>query len=237
MPDRHHIQLDDELENLSAQIAEMGGLVEEQLANALDALSKRDSALAERVIAKDHDVNLQQQEIDMAAALALALRQPVSRDLRDIIATIKISGDLERIGDLAKNVAKRALVLNQEEPMNLTKGLVRMGRQVLSQAKDVLDAYTSRSVSGAMEVWASDDEIDELYNSLLREFLTYMMEDPRTIGLCTHLLFIAKNLERAGDHATNIAEMVYYIDKGQPMADDRPKGTPSNFSDVKPKAE
>jgi phosphate transport system protein len=112
-----------------------------------------------------------------------------------------------------------------------------MGREVLSQIKDVLDAYSSRSVSRAMDVWAGDTEIDELYNSLLREFLTYMMEDPRTIGLCTHLLFIAKNLERAGDHATNIAEMVYYIDKGEPMAEDRPKGTPNKLTDVKPKAE
>jgi len=132
MPDRHHIQLDDELEALYAHITEMGGLVEEQLAKSLDAMSKRDSVLAEEVIARDNLVNLQQQEIDMAAALALALRQPVSRDLREIIATIKISGDLERIGDLAKNVAKRTLVLNQEEPVTLTGGLVRMGREVLS---------------------------------------------------------------------------------------------------------
>ncbi len=237
MTERPHIQLDDELENLTAQITEMGGLVELQLANALNAMSKRDSKMAQDVIAMDHDVNLQQQEIDIAAATALALRQPVSRDLREIIATIKMSGDLERIGDLAKNVAKRVLVLNQEEPVTLTHGLGRMGRQVLSQIKDVLDAYTAHSVSGAMEVWTSDDEIDELYNSLLREFLTYMMEDPRTIGLCTHLLFIAKNLERAGDHATNIAEMIYYIEKGEPMAEDRPKGTPNKLTDVKPKAD
>lgn len=237
MPDRPHIQLDDELEALYAHITAMGGLVEEQLAKALEAMSKRDSVLAEEVIARDNLVNLQQQEIDMAAALALALRQPVSRDLREIIATIKISGDLERIGDLAKNVAKRTLVLNQEEPVTLTSGLVRMGREVLSQIKDVLDAYNSRSVTRALEVWTSDDEIDELYNSLLREFLTYMMEDPRVIGLCTHLLFIAKNLERAGDHATNIAEMIYYIDKGEPITNDRPKGTPNKLTDVKPKTE
>ena len=229
-----HITLDDEMESLSAQIAQMGGLTEEQVANALNAISRRDSALAKKTIERDGQVNLLQQEVDAAAVQSLALREPMGRDLREIMATIKIASDLERIGDLAKNVAKRALVLNQQEPMGLTKGLVRMGRQSLVQLKDVLDAYVSRDVSAAMEVWSQDDDIDELYNSLLREFLTYMMEDPRTIGLCTHLLFIAKNLERIGDHATKIAEIIYFVQEGHHLAGNRPKGAPEDLVDVRP---
>ncbi len=229
-----HITLDDELESLSAQIAQMGGLAEEQVANALNAMSRRDSALAERTIKNDDQINLLQQEIDAASVQTLALRQPMGRDLREIMGPIKIASDLERIGDLAKNVAKRALVLNSQEPVGLTRGLVRMGRQALVQLKDVLDAYTQRDVSAAMEVWNQDEDIDELYNSLLREFLTYMMEDPRTIGLCTHLLFIAKNLERIGDHATKIAETVYFIQEGHYMTEDRPKGAPEDFAGVRP---
>ncbi len=232
-----HITLDDELESISAQIAQMGGLAEDQVANALSAISRRDSALAEATIRNDAQVNALQQEIDAAAVHTLSLRQPMGRDLREVMGPIKIASDLERIGDLAKNVARRALVLNKQEPVNLTRGLVRMGRQSLVQLKDVLDAYAQRDVTAAMEVWGRDDDIDELYNSLLREFLTYMMEDPRTIGLCTQLLFIAKNLERIGDHATRIAEIIYFIQEGHYLEETRPKGAPEDFSGMRPLSE
>jgi phosphate transport system protein len=151
------------------------------------------------------------------------LRQPLAVDLRATLAAIKIANELERIGDLAKNIGKRALVLNREPPIRLTQSLARMGRQCLAQMKMVLDAYSDRDAEAARNVWRHDEEIDELYNSLFRELLTYMMEDPRTIGLCTHLLFIAKNIERAGDHATNIAETVYHMVTGSYMRIERPK--------------
>ncbi|HEX2591369.1 MAG TPA: PhoU domain-containing protein, partial [Rhizomicrobium sp.] len=138
----------------------------------------------------------------------------------------------ERIGDLAKNIAKRAIVLNREPPIRLTQSLARMGRQSLAQLKLVLDAYSDRDAGGAETVWRQDGEIDEMYNSLFRELLTYMMEDPRTIGLCTHLLFVAKNIERTGDHATNIAEVVYHMVKGGHLAIDRPKADTTSETNI-----
>jgi phosphate transport system protein len=144
-------------------------------------------------------------------------------DLRETLAAIKIASELERIGDLAKNIAKRAIVLNREPPIRLTQSLARMGRQALAQLKNVLDAFSDRDAAAAEAVWRQDGEIDETYNSLFRELLTYMMEDPRTIGLSTHLLFVAKNIERTGDHATNIAEVVYHMVSGGHLATERPK--------------
>jgi phosphate transport system protein len=161
--------------------------------------------------------------VEDQALRLLALRQPMAVDLRTTLAAIKIAYELERVGDLAKNIGKRALVLNREPPIRLTQSLARMGRQALTQLKAVLDAYSDRDAEAAKSVWRHDEEIDELYNSLFRELLTYMMEDPRTIGLCTHLLFIAKNIERAGDHATNIAETVYHMVTGTYLRIDRPK--------------
>jgi phosphate transport system protein len=143
-----------------------------------------------------------------------------------------MASELERIGDLAKNIAKRAIVLNREQPIRLTQSLARMGRQVLAQLKQVLDAYARRDLAGAQAVWKQDGEIDEIYNSLFRELLTYMMEDPRTIGLCTHLLFVAKNIERAGDHCTNVAETVYYMVSGDHLAADRPKADVTSETSV-----
>ena len=153
----------------------------------------------------------------------LALRQPMAVDLRETLAAIKTAAELERIGDLAKNIAKRALVLNREPPIRLTQSLARMGKAALGQLKQVLDAYSTRNADLAEAVWSQDDEIDEIYNSLFRELLTYMMEDPRTIGLCTHLLFVAKNIERSGDHATNIAETVYHMVRADHLNNNRPK--------------
>ncbi len=213
----------EQLESLANTVAQMGGLAEAQFANAIEAIAKRDGKLAEAAIGSDERVDRIQQTIEEHALKLLALRQPMAVDLRATLAAIKIANELERIGDLAKNIGKRALVLNREPPIRLTQSLARMGRQSLAQLKMVLDAYSDRDAEAARNVWRHDEEIDELYNSLFRELLTYMMEDPRTIGLCTHLLFIAKNIERAGDHATNIAETVYHMVTGSFMRLDRPK--------------
>ncbi len=213
-----------ELEAISTSVAQMGGVAEALLQGAIDALQRRDSALADRMIESDRRNDELERVIEGQAVKILALRQPVGVDLRLTVTALRISNEIERIGDLAKNIAKRALVLNRENPVRLTQGLVRMGRECLSQIKAVLDAYAARDAEAAMAVWRRDEEIDELYNSIFRELLTYMMEDPRTISLATHLLFVAKNLERAGDHATNIAEQVYYLAKGAYIGEDRPKG-------------
>ena len=213
----------EQLEGLTALVAQMGGLAEAQFAAAIEAISRRDSNAAESAVGGDARIDAIQQEIEDRALKLLALRQPMAVDLRETLAAIKTAAELERIGDLAKNIAKRALVLNREPPIRLTQSLARMGRVTQSQLKRVLDAYSDRDAAGAQQVWRQDDEIDEIYNSLFRELLTYMMEDPRTISLCTHLLFVAKNIERTGDHATNIAEVVYYMVSGGHLASERPK--------------
>jgi phosphate transport system protein len=213
----------EQLEALSSSVAQMGGLAEAQLADAIDAIARRDTARAENVVGGDRRVDELQQQIEEQALKLLALRQPMAVDLRETLGAIKTAGELERIGDLAKNIAKRAIVLNREPPIRLTQSLARMGQQALAQLKLVLDAYSDRDAESAEMVWRQDGDIDEMYNSLFRELLTYMMEDPRTIGLCTHLLFIAKNIERAGDHCTNIAEVVYNMVTGGHLAVDRPK--------------
>lgn len=214
----------DQLEGLSTTIVQMGGLCETQLTDAIDAMARRDLGLAEKIVGLDTKIDALEAQIELQAIRLLALRQPVATDLRDTLGALKISVDLERIGDLAKNVAKRAIVVSRESTdQNLVQGLVRMGRLSLTQLKNVLDAYARRDENAAMTVWKCDDEIDEIYNSLFRELLTYMMEDPKKISLSTHLLFIAKNFERIGDHATNIAETVCYIVTGSKLADPRPK--------------
>jgi phosphate transport system protein len=222
----------EKLESLSSGVAQMGGLAEAQLADAVEAISKRDTKLAEGAIAGDPRIDELQQAIEDQALKLLALRQPMAVDLRETLAAIKTASELERIGDLAKNIAKRALVLNREPPIRLTQSLARMGRASLNQLKMVLDAYSDRDATGAETVWRNDGEIDEIYNSLFRELLTYMMEDPRTIGLCTHLLFVAKNIERTGDHATNIAEVVYYMVTGGHLALERPKSDTTSSTNV-----
>jgi phosphate transport system protein len=214
----------DQLEGLSTSIVQMGGLCETQLTDAIDAMARRDLGLAEKIVGLDSKIDALEAQIELQAIRLLALRQPVATDLRDTLGALKISVDLERIGDLAKNVAKRAIVVSREvTDQNLVQGLVRMGRLSLTQLKNVLDAYSRRDENAAMTVWKCDDEIDEIYNSLFRELLTYMMEDPKKISLSTHLLFIAKNFERIGDHATNIAETVCYIVTGSKLVDPRPK--------------
>ena len=166
-----------------------------------------------------------QREIEERAILTIARRQPMAVDLREIVGALRVSNDLERIGDLAKNIAKRVIALGPASyPTQVIRGVEHMADLVLGQLKQVLDAYARRDVPQAMEVWRGDEEIDAVNNSLFRELLTYMMEDPRNITFCTHLLFCAKNIERMGDHATNIAETVYYIAEGRALADERPKG-------------
>ena len=233
MPTRTLLTPAQEFESLSARIAQMGGHAESQLTDCIEAIARRDSALATRIIEADKLIDAIEEQIEAQAVRILTTRQPLGPDLRETLASMKIAADLERVGDLAKNVAKRALVLNSEEPVKLTQGLTRMGRQVLAQLKEVLDAYSGRDADRAVLVWRRDEEIDELYNSLFREFLTYMMEDPRTIGLCTHLLFVAKNFERIGDHATNIAEIVYFLLNGSYIADERPKGDRTSVTSFK----
>jgi len=215
---------DVELRRLVQEIAQMGGLAEEQLAQAIDALARRDSEAAAKVIESDRRIDTMEHDASNLAVRILALRQPMATDLREVVAAIKISSDIERIGDYAKNIAKRALQLNQLGPLRPVSSIPRMGRLAQQIVKDVLDAYVEKDAALAVAAWRRDEEIDDLYTSLFRELLTYMMEDPRNITLCIHLLFCAKNIERMGDHATNIAETVYYMVEGRPLADERPKG-------------
>ena len=216
---------EDELNTLTADCARMGGLTEAQVGDALDAVVKRDQALAESVVGRDERLDVLEADIERKAIRLIALRQPMANDLRKTVAAMKIASNLERCGDLAKNIAKRTMILNEAEPISpLTRSIERMGRLVLGRLKDVLDAYTGSDLDRALAVWSRDDEVDEHYNSLFRELLTYMMGDPRTITACAHLLFVAKNLERIGDHATNIAEIIHYEITGEEMISaDRPK--------------
>jgi len=224
---REHIvrSYEEELALLDKRIAQMGGLAEKLLGQALDALERRDPELAQTVVQDDKSIDRLQKEIEEQVVSMIARRQPMADDLRHIMAALRITGDLERIGDLAKNIAKRTLAIAQETyPKPLMSGLRHMAEQALRQLKEVLDAYAERNSELALNVWRADEQIDAMYNSVFRELLTYMMEDPRNIGLCTHLLFGAKNLERIGDHTTNIAETVYYLVHGNSITDDRPKG-------------
>jgi phosphate transport system protein len=219
---------DDELRRLNNTIMQMGGLAEGQLAAAIDAVIKRDSELAARIVADDATVDQLEHEVDGLVVRLLALRQPMARDLREILGALRIASDLERICDYAANVAKRSIVLNQLPAVKPVYTLPRMVKLAQALTKDVLDAYVARDADKAMIVWVRDEELDEMYSSLFRELLTYMMEDPRNITACTHLLFMAKNVERIGDHATNIAETVYFLVNGAPLTLVRPKRDNSN---------
>ena len=220
-----HKAFDADLQELSRMIAEMGGLAEREIGDAIDALNRHDADLSLSIIAEDAKIDLLQREIEEKAILTIARRQPMAIDLRDIVGSLRVSNDLERIGDLGKNIAKRVLALDTDITFSqVIRGVEEMTKLVLAQVKQVLDAYASRDVEKALEVWRRDEEIDAVNNSLFRELLTYMMEDPRNITSCTHLLFCTKNIERMGDHATNIAETVYYMVEGRPLAEERPKG-------------
>lgn len=215
---------DEELKYLATRIGGMGGHAERMVDQAVAALVNSDVSLAEKVIRDDAVLDQGQREIDEKAILIIARRQPMADDLREIIGSIRISADLERVGDLGKNIAKRVVAVTQgRQPVSLYRGLEALAELALTQLKEVLDVYASRSIEGIGFVRDRDEEIDAMYTSLFRQLLTYMMEDPRNITACTHLLFCAKNIERIGDHATNIAETVYYIVTGAQMPAERPK--------------
>ncbi len=232
MPQHIDQRYDDELKKLSTLIVQMGGLAESQLAAAVDAIVKRDSKLAEEVVGSDVKIDTLRDQVDDFAIEMLARRQPMAADLRVIVAALRISSEIERIGDYAKNVAKRAVALNQAPLVRPVHAIPRMAALVQALIKDTLDAYITDDVAKADAVWARDEEVDDLYTSLFRELLTYMMEDPRSITPCTHLLFIAKNIERIGDHATNIAELIHYTVLGEMPKEDRPKGDDTAYAVV-----
>jgi phosphate transport system protein len=228
---------DEELKRLTNTIARMGGLAEAQIANGIQALIKRDTELAASVVEADQKIDALEREVDDQAIQMLALRQPMASDLRAIVGALRIASDVERIADYAANVAKRAIALSQMAPVRPVHAVPRMGRVVQEMVKDVLDAYANRDVEKAVAVWTRDEELDEMYSSLFRELLTYMMEDPRNITASTHLLFIAKNIERIGDHATNVAEMVHYLVRGTQLGAMRPKGDATAFAVVRPESD
>jgi phosphate transport system protein len=234
MNSEHTIKaFDTELQDLARMVAEMGGLAEKEISDSVDALATRDSELARRVITIDAMIDALQHEIEDKAILTIARRQPMAVDLREIVSALRVANDLERIGDLAKNIGKRVIALNGEfPPPKLIRGVEHMAELVLSQLKDVLDAYGRRDVAKAVVVWKGDEEVDAMCTSLFRELLTYMMEDPRNISFCIHLMFCAKNIERMGDHATNIAETVHYMIEGRPIGEPRPKGDTTSFAAV-----
>jgi phosphate transport system protein len=215
---------DEELAHLTNIIARMGGMAEAQLAASLEALAKRDGDLAARVVAGDGRVDELEHEVQSFTVRLLALRQPVANDLRHVVAALKIASELERIADYAANVAKRSLVLNQMPAVKPVSGVIQLARLVQEILRDILDAYIERDVDKAVRVWNRDEEVDDMYTGLFRELITFMMEDPRTITACTHLMFMAKNVERIGDHATNIAETLHFLVVGTPIKGERPKG-------------
>jgi phosphate transport system protein len=219
---------DEELQYLTRRISEMGGLAEQMCTDAVRALVNSDSALAQKVIADDVGLDQSEREIQEKAIITIARRQPVAADLREIVGSLRIAADLERVGDLGKNTAKRVIAVQGGVPRKLARGLEHLSDLALVQLKEVLDVYVSRSVEKAEAIRLRDEEIDAMYTSLFRELLTYMMEDPRNITTCTHLLFCAKNIERIGDHATNIAETIYYMTTGAQLEGERPKDDTSN---------
>jgi phosphate transport system protein len=215
---------DVDLEHLLGLIAEMGGYAERQIIDAIDALSRGDANQGRRVISADATLDAHQREIEQFAIATIAKRQPVADDLREIVAIIRIANDLERIGDLGKNIGKRVIGINGEGiPRRALRGVQHMARLVLSQLQGALDCLAVRNSAKALDVCDRDQDIDSMYTSLFREMLTYMMEDPRAMGFAVHLLFCAKNIERMGDHITNIAEAVYYMVEGRMLLDERRK--------------
>jgi phosphate transport system protein len=216
---------DVDLQELTRMVAEMGGLAEKQIADSIDALATRDAERAARVVAIDPAIDALQREIEEKAVLTIARRQPMAVDLRAIVSALRVANDLERVGDLAKNIGKRVTAISSDfHPQKLMRGVEHMAAMVLAQLKQVLDSYAAHDLEKALVVWKGDEEVDAMCTSLFRELLTYMMEDPRNITFCIHLMFCAKNIERMGDHATNIAETVYYMIEGRALSDQRPKG-------------
>ncbi len=234
MPHNHiSSSFDEELNDLRAKIVKMGGLVDTQYKNALLSLQNKDKELAKDVRKFDKIIDQIDIEIEQQAIQMIALRSPVADDLRDIISSIKISSGLERIGDYAKNLAKRVSVIQHSKTISVSSHLLyQMVNQIRDMITDVIEAYVNRDIEQAIDVWQRDEQVDKVYNSLFREMLTYMMENPKYITPTTHILFIAKNVERAGDHITNIAELIYYINEGELLDQKRPKNDSSNYVEV-----
>jgi phosphate transport system protein len=231
MPDHIVTAFDADLGGLRHAIAEMGGIAEKMLVDSTTALVRDDATLAQSVIESDSRLDALQRDVEERGILIIARRQPLAVDLRAIVSAMRIAGDLERAGDLAKNTAKRVLAMTgHTHPRRVVAGVRHMSELAARQLKDVLDAYVADDVEAAKVVWSRDGEIDALNNSLFRELLTYMMEDARSISFCAHLLFCAKNLERIGDHATNIAETVHYLVTGEALDGERPKDDRSSFA-------
>jgi phosphate transport system protein len=225
---------DEQLRRLRDMVARMGGIAERQVNDATQALVRRDAALAAEVVARDAQLDQLEREIEAFCIRILATRQPMAGDLRFIVAAMKVSHDLERIGDYARNGAKRSVVLAQQPGLGSLNGFQRMSILVQENLKLAIDALVNDDADAAQRVWASDEPIDNVYNGIFREMLTHMMEDPRNITAAIHLLFIAKNLERIGDHATNIAETVHYAVRGDSLPEDRPKADASAYAVIRP---
>ena len=222
---------DDEQQGLLDELIRMGQMSVSQLEAALDVVERRDDRAAERVIGNDEAIDALEQQVNHDV-IRLIRRGPLAGDLRVILAALRVASDIERIGDLAANIAKRSMALNLSPPLPHTRGLDALGRMAARQVRDVLDAYVQRDGEAALRVRASDAELDTLYTGLFRELLTYMMEDARAITPCTHLLFMAKNLERIGDHATNIAENVWFLIHGEELMPPRDKRDGTNTTVV-----
>jgi phosphate transport system protein len=224
---------DKELDTLERRIAEMGGIAEKMVIDAMDGLANADTVLAHQVVATDPRLDALQREIEDLAVMTIARRQPVAVDLRELISAIRIAGDLERVGDLAKNIAKRTVKIGVEARVpRAIIGLKHMNEVATELLKDVLDAYAQRDEDRARDVWERDVDLDALEDSVFRDLLTHMMEDPRNISFCAHLLFSSKNIERIGDHATNIAETVVYLVSGRSMPAERPHGRQETDIDI-----
>ncbi len=225
---------DEQLRRLRDMLARMGGLCERQVSEAAAALVRRDTALAAQVVSRDAAIDQLEREVEAFCVRLLALRQPMAGDLRLIIAAMKVSHDLERIGDYAANAAKRAIVVAQQPALGSLNGFTRMAVLVQENLKGAIDALVNSDAEGAERVWGADEPVDDIYNGIFREMLTHMMEDPRNITAATHLLFVAKNFERIGDHATNIAETVHYAVRGDNLPEERPKADASAYAVVRP---
>jgi phosphate transport system protein len=224
-----------ELKQLRAMLVDMGGLLENQLAAATNAVVHGDNASATLAVEQDPAVDALERDVEQLVIRLLALRQPMASDLRQIVSSLKISSDLERIGDYAANVAKRSIVLNQFNLPFKLGGLSHMARLVQENLKLTIDVLGDSDPAKAIQVWRADQAVDDIYTAIFRELITYMMEDPRNITPCTHLLFVAKNLERIGDHTTNIAETVHYAATGEVLPEGRPKGDNPSFAIVRQK--
>jgi phosphate transport system protein len=237
--DQHTVRAyDKDLDLLERRIAEMGGIAEKMVIDAVDALAAGDAALAHQVVTTDARLDLLQREIEEQAILTIARRQPVAIDLREIIGAIRVAGDLERVGDLAKNIAKRSVKIGPEPRVpRAIVGIKHMNDFATELLKDVLDAYAQRDVERARDVWERDVDLDALEDSVFRDLLTHMMEDPRNITFCAHLLFCSKNIERIGDHATNIAETVVYLVTGSNLPTERPHSRQESDVDAEAQGE